>query len=169
VRPRRRKKIRCLPSESHSMHVRGRQLQQHLLPRTRNPVCFCKYKNPNDPMCAMLSKLEENPTQDMSNSSVLISEGLQQWQGASTVSNRALPETTKWPPRLEELLAKHQAGPVGNVELQGKSGDGLGGGAGSVDRIFFRMELNRAQAATPASRILARKSMQALCRPQVLG
>jgi hypothetical protein len=36
-----------------------------------NPVCFCKYKNPNDPMCAMISKLEENPTQDMSNSSVL--------------------------------------------------------------------------------------------------
>ncbi len=121
-----------------------------------NPVCFCKYKNPNDPMCAMLSKLEENPTQDMSNSSVL---------SAKDYNNgKELPLSPTGPAgdnevasTLEELLAKHQAGPVGNVELQGKSGDGLGGGAGSVvgSSSNGAQGAGRAPASSVSTKVLA--------------
>ena len=80
-------------------------------------------------MCDLLGQVEDSSSSTSNN--VSLSSKLND-AGTGLPLSR-VPSSSEEPTNpAEELLANHQPQPVGNVELQGKSGDGLGGGGGSV-------------------------------------
>jgi hypothetical protein len=98
--------------------------------RQNNPVCFCQYTNPNDPMCAIVNKMQDpNSSSDLASTTNISSKLSADTPAALPLSR--LPSSADEPPNpAEALLANSKPQPVGTVELPGKSGDGLSGASG---------------------------------------
>ena len=96
--------------------------------KRNKPTCFCQFVNPNDPMCAIVDQIQESsPNRDVAsiNTSSKLDTG-------GHLPLTPSPEPVEQVNPAEALLANSHPQPVGTIELAGKSGDGLGGGGGSV-------------------------------------
>ncbi len=115
--------------------------------RQNNPACFCQYTNPNDPMCAIVNKMQDpNSTSDLASTTSLSSKLSADTPAALPLSRQS--SSADEPPNpAEALLANSKPQPLGTVELQGKSGDGLSGTSGGGSTLGSAQKLGSAGQA----------------------